>query len=116
MDQMNISITDQLADYVREKVNSGRYNNASEVVRDALRRMEEEDARSLRLAEPSVEDVISDLDEMQLDAIRRSVLKGIDDISGGNFQTYQDHDGLMRLADEIGQEGRKRLRPSGPHK
>ena len=31
--------------YVRNKVKSGRYNNASEVVREALRRMEDQDAR-----------------------------------------------------------------------
>ncbi len=31
MDQMNISITDHLAGYVRAKVASGRYNNASGV-------------------------------------------------------------------------------------
>ena len=37
MDQMNVSITDKLAGYVRKKVKSGCYNNASEVVRDALR-------------------------------------------------------------------------------
>ena len=41
MDQMNVSITDRLAGYVRNKVKSGRYNNASEVVREALRRMED---------------------------------------------------------------------------
>jgi putative addiction module CopG family antidote len=46
MDQMNVSITDQLAGYVRKKVKSGRYNNASEVVREALRRMENEDERA----------------------------------------------------------------------
>jgi len=47
MDQMNVSITDRLAGYVRKKVKSGRYNNASEVVREALRRMEDEDARAV---------------------------------------------------------------------
>jgi putative addiction module CopG family antidote len=36
MGQMNVSITDHLAGYVRKKVKSGRYNNASEVVREAL--------------------------------------------------------------------------------
>ena len=35
---------------VKELVASGRYNNASEVVREALRRMEDEDARAVRLA------------------------------------------------------------------
>jgi len=33
MDQMNVSMTDHLASYLRKKVKSGRYNNASEAVR-----------------------------------------------------------------------------------
>jgi putative addiction module CopG family antidote len=35
---MNVSLTDELATVIEEKVKSGLYNNASEVVRDALRR------------------------------------------------------------------------------
>ena len=35
---MNISLTDELESVIEEKVKSGLYNNASEVVRDALRR------------------------------------------------------------------------------
>jgi antitoxin ParD1/3/4 len=34
---MHISLTERLDQYVRDKVNSGLYNNASEVVREALR-------------------------------------------------------------------------------
>ena len=34
---MHVSLTDKLDEYVREKVASGLYNNASEVVREALR-------------------------------------------------------------------------------
>jgi len=34
---MHISLTDRLDDYVREKVSTGLYNNASEVIREALR-------------------------------------------------------------------------------
>ena len=34
---MHVSLTDRLEDYIREKVASGLYNNASEVVREALR-------------------------------------------------------------------------------
>ena len=45
---MNVSLTPQLEQMVREKVASGHYNNASEVVRDALRQME---ARERRLTE-----------------------------------------------------------------
>ena len=80
MGQMNVSITDKLAEYVEKKVKSGRYNNASEVVRDALRRMEEEDARLLRLAKPSVEDVLADLTSEQVEGIRRRVLAGIESL------------------------------------
>jgi len=35
---MNVSLTDELETVIKEKVKSGLYNNASEVVRDALRR------------------------------------------------------------------------------
>lgn len=35
---MNVSLTKELEKVVEEKVKSGFYNNASEVVRDALRR------------------------------------------------------------------------------
>lgn len=46
---MNVSITEALASYVRERVRSGCFSNASEVVREALRRMQDQDIRSLRL-------------------------------------------------------------------
>ena len=35
---MNVSLTDELEAVIQAKVKSGLYNNASEVVRDALRR------------------------------------------------------------------------------
>ncbi|MXZ13166.1 MAG: type II toxin-antitoxin system ParD family antitoxin [Candidatus Dadabacteria bacterium] len=34
---MNVSLTPKLEEFIREKVSSGLYNNASEVVREALR-------------------------------------------------------------------------------
>jgi antitoxin ParD1/3/4 len=40
---MNVSLTPQLEELVRSKVASGRYNNASEVVREALRLLEDYD-------------------------------------------------------------------------
>ena len=40
---MNINLTPQLEAMVREKVASGLYGSASEVVREALRLMEEQD-------------------------------------------------------------------------
>jgi antitoxin ParD1/3/4 len=40
---MNVNLTPELEELVRRKVASGRYTSASEVVREALRLMEEQD-------------------------------------------------------------------------
>ncbi|MGH9741858.1 MAG: type II toxin-antitoxin system ParD family antitoxin [Candidatus Acidiferrum sp.] len=40
---MNISLTPHLEKMIREKISSGSYNSASEVVREALRLLEQED-------------------------------------------------------------------------
>ena len=49
---MNVSLTPELERFVSAKVESGRYTSASEVVREALRLLEEHDeARSAQLAE-----------------------------------------------------------------
>jgi antitoxin ParD1/3/4 len=40
---MNINLTPQLEEMVRQKVDSGLYGSASEVVREALRLMDEKD-------------------------------------------------------------------------
>jgi antitoxin ParD1/3/4 len=48
---MNVSLTPELDRFVAGKVESGRYTSASEVVREALRLLEEHDrARSAQLA------------------------------------------------------------------
>jgi len=47
---MNINLTPQLEQLVRQKVSSGLYNSASEVVREALRLMETQDrSRAVKL-------------------------------------------------------------------
>ena len=47
---MNVNLTPQLEEMVRQKVESGLYGSASEVVREALRLMEEQDRlRAARL-------------------------------------------------------------------
>ena len=49
---MNVSLTPELEELVAEKVRGGRYNSASEVVREALRLLEEQDQlRAIRLEE-----------------------------------------------------------------
>lgn len=49
---MNVNLTPQLEELVRQKVASGMYSSASEVVREALRLMDEQDRlRATRLAQ-----------------------------------------------------------------
>lgn len=53
---MNVSLTPELEEFVSAKVQSGRYNSASEVVREALRLLEQHDsARAAQLAEFNAE-------------------------------------------------------------
>jgi antitoxin ParD1/3/4 len=53
---MNVSLTEELANFVKAKVAAGRYSSSSEVVREALRLMEKieqkeaEKLRFLRMA------------------------------------------------------------------
>lgn len=52
---MHVSLTEKLDEYVRQKVASGLYNNASEVIREALRHKiaaeQSDDAKLQRLRE-----------------------------------------------------------------
>ena len=59
---MNVNLTPQLEEMVRAKVGSGLYTSASEVVREALRLMEERDR----------------LRDAKLDELRRDIRAGIE--------------------------------------
>lgn len=59
---MNVNLTPQLEDMVRQKVASGRYTSASEVVREALRLMDEQDSLRAARLEQLRQDVGAGLD------------------------------------------------------
>jgi antitoxin ParD1/3/4 len=59
---MNISLTPQLEELVKRKVDSGLYVSASEVMREALRLLEERDR----------------LNAMRLEELRAEIKKGLD--------------------------------------
>ena len=58
---MNVNLTPQLEELVRAKVGSGLYSSASEVVREALRLMDERDR----------------LRQAKLEELRRDIRKGL---------------------------------------
>lgn len=64
---MNVSLTPELEKLVQDKVKSGRYLSASEVVREALRLLEERDR----------------IQQLKLDRLRSEIQLGIEQIERG---------------------------------
>ena len=90
MPTLNISLTSELAELVHEKVTSGMYHSASEVIREGLRLLKEQDeVRRLRLEE-----------------LRREIRKGTESLERGETRIF--HSG-EELATHIEAEGRKLL-------
>jgi len=78
---MHVSLTEKLDEYVREKVASGLYNNASEVIREALR---------LKIATEEADDV-------KLQRLREAVDAGWQQAERGEFANYSLSRSLSRL-------------------
>ena len=71
---MNISLTPALEDYVRRKVASGLYNNASEVIREALRLLvQRERTPAVKAAVDSKEKLVAELTALQKPLRQRGV-------------------------------------------
>jgi len=64
---MNVSLTPQLEIFIKQKLAKGMYNSVSEVVREALRLLEERDT----------------LQAMRLEALRKDINQGIESLDNG---------------------------------
>ncbi|UCV16698.1 type II toxin-antitoxin system ParD family antitoxin [Quatrionicoccus australiensis] len=78
MPTRNVVLTDHQARLVEQLVSSGRYQNASEVLREGLRLIERRESE----------------DEIRLAALRDAAKIGIADIEAGNFRSFDAADGL----------------------
>lgn len=83
---MHISLTSELESRVKAKVESGLYNNASEVVREALRFME------------THEDWIK---EVKLARLREQLKVGIDQLNSGESVYLSSEADINQLFDDI---------------
>ena len=73
---MNVSLTEELANFVKAKVSAGRYSSSSEVVREALRLMEkidQQEAEKLRFLRGAWEEGLNSGDggEVDFSALKR---------------------------------------------
>src|ERR1700722_2289115 len=98
IEQLNISLSPQMARFIRGKVKNGDYTDASEVVRDAVRRLQADEAAKSERA--LLVDFEVRLPQSEHDDIRRSVRRGIKDIEAGRCEEY-DADGLRGLGREL---------------
>ena len=89
---MNVSLTPMLEELVQRKVATGLYNSASEVIREALRLLQERD----------------ELRTMRLGTLRKEISVGLDQLERGEVSEYDDRS-LNTLAADIKAKGRKRL-------
>lgn len=90
---MNVSLTPELETLINEKVKSGNYNSASEVVREALRLLKEED----------------ELKRIRREEVRREVMKGVADMEAGRYTTISNEADAQKMISKIKREGRKEL-------
>ncbi len=89
---MNVSLTPILEELIQQKVATGLYNSASEVVREALRLLEERD----------------EMRKMKLGTLREEIGVGLAQLERREVSEYDDQS-LDTLATDVKATGRKRL-------
>jgi len=99
MPTRNVVLTDYQTDLVERLVASGRYQNASEVLREGLRLLESQEAE----------------EKARLKALREAARIGVSDIEAGRFREFATPAALKRHLAAIAHStiGAKRSRTRG---
>src|SRR5882724_11140450 len=85
MPTRNINLTEHFDHFVERQVSSGRYSNASEIVREALRLLEEQEQER----------------EAKLQALRQSAKQGFDEIDQGKGIVLKGKKAIHRFVADI---------------
>ncbi|MCJ8330540.1 MAG: type II toxin-antitoxin system ParD family antitoxin [Lentisphaeria bacterium] len=91
MPTKNISLTDHFKNFIDDNVNSGQYKNASEVVRDSLRLLEEKQKE----------------DRLKLENLKHQIQLGIDDLDQGNYNKFTESNDLKAYLSSLFPEKKK---------
>lgn len=90
---MNVSLTPELDNFIHDKVESGMYHSASEVIREGLRLMQQRDERH----------------KARLEQLRKEIQVSVDQVERGEYTDYTV-DELPQLLEEIEAQGQAILR------
>ena len=97
MPTRNINLTEHLDHFVDRQVASGRYSNASEIVREALRLLEEQEQER----------------ETKLKTLRQAAKQGFDEIDQGKGIVLKDKKAIRRFITEIKADVRSKASKNG---
>jgi antitoxin ParD1/3/4 len=97
MPTRNINLTEHFDHFVKRQVSSGRYGNASEIVREALRLLEEQEQER----------------EAKLKALRQAAKQGFDEIDQGKGIVLKGKKAINGFISEIEAEVRKKAAKNG---
>ena len=95
---MNVSLTPELENLVNEKVKSGLYNSASEVIRESLRLLQEQDM----------------LKEFRRNELRREIILGVEQIKRGEYTEIKSPEELESFTEGMIKEARKKYGRRNP--
>lgn len=90
---MTITLTDELEELINAKVRSGEYKSADEVVMENLRLLKAK--------------------EEGMDALRREIMRGVEDFQQGHFTSYATDTELEAFSNEIIRQGQESRNASG---
>jgi antitoxin ParD1/3/4 len=89
---MNISLTQELEGYINQKVASGNYHSASEVVREGLRLLQEQD----------------ELKKIRREALRREIMLGVEAVREGRYTVVRDAAEMEQFMEDIKRDGMRK--------
>ena len=90
----NFSLTERLSEFIDRQVEDGRHQNASEVVREALRRYQDD----------------LEAERVSLAAIEAVAERGILSVERGEFRTVSGAEGRRALLDDLNRRASERAR------